>query len=487
MDAFAAIDLGASSGRVMLGRVADGVITLDEVARFPNRPVRLAGSLHWDLAGLYRGVLDGLRAAVTEAAVTEAEARGDVLVSIGIDTWAVDYGLLGGDGSLLGMPYHYRDQRTWGVAAGVRSTIDDRELFERNGIAQLPFNTVYQLLAERESGAQRLDIAEQLLMIPDLLAYWLSGVRVGEVTNASTTGLLDPVSRDWDRALTARLGLDDRILPPLAEPGEAIGPGRPDVAEEIGATPVVVAVGSHDTASAVVAVPAASTRFVYIASGTWSLVGTELPGPVRTEEVRTAGFTNEAGVDGTTRLLRNVMGMWLVQESMRQWQADGLDVSLQDLLEDAAALTDLGSVIDPDLPVFLPPGDMPARIAAECARTGQRVPDAPAEVIRCVLDSLADAYRRSVQSIVELTGAPIDVVHIVGGGSQNALLCQLTADVTGLAVVAGPVEGSALGNVLVQARAAGELSGGLAELRAVVSNSFTLREFAPSAAPLSRA
>ncbi|WAM18174.1 rhamnulokinase [Rhodococcus sp. JS3073] len=485
MDAFAAIDLGASSGRVMLGRVADGVITLDEVARFPNRPVRLGGSLHWDLAGLYRGVLDGLR-----AAATEAEARGDVLVSIGIDTWAVDYGLLGGDGSLLGMPYHYRDQRTWGVAADVRSSIPDRELFERNGIAQLPFNTVYQLLAERESGAQRLDVAEQMLMIPDLLAYWLSGVRVGEVTNASTTGLLDPVSRDWDRALVTRLGLDDRVLPPLADPGAAIGPVRPDVAEEIGAKdrpPTVVAVGSHDTASAVVAVPAASTRFAYIASGTWSLVGTELPGPVRTEDVQAAGFTNEAGVDGTTRLLRNVMGMWLVQESMRQWQADGLEVSLPDLLEDAEALTDLGSVVDPDLPVFLPPGDMPARIAAECARTGQRVPDGPAEVIRCVMDSLADAYRRSVQSLVELTGTPIDVVHVVGGGSQNALLCQLTADATGLPVVAGPVEGSALGNVLVQARAAGVLSGGLAELRAVVSNSFTLREFAPSAASLSRA
>jgi rhamnulokinase len=276
----------------------------------------------------------------------------------------------------------------------------------------------------------------------------------------------------------------------LAEPGAAIGPVRPDVAEEIGAPdrpPTVVAVGSHDTASAVVAVPAASTRFAYIASGTWSLVGTELPGPVRTEDVQAAGFTNEAGVDGTTRLLRNVMGMWLVQESMRQWQADGLEVSLPELLEDAEALTDLGSVVDPDLPVFLPPGDMPARIAAECARTGQRVPDGPAEVIRCVMDSLADAYRRSVQSLVELTGTPIDVVHVVGGGSQNALLCQLTADATGLPVVAGPVEGSALGNVLVQARAAGVLSGGLAELRAVVSNSFTLREFAPSAASLSRA
>ncbi|MFE5701217.1 rhamnulokinase family protein [Rhodococcus koreensis] len=482
MDAFAAIDLGASSGRVMLGRVADGVITLDEVARFPNRPVRLGGSLHWDLAGLYRGVLDGLRAAATEAV-----ARGDVLVSIGIDTWAVDYGLLGGDGSLLGMPYHYRDQRTGGVAAEVRSSISDRELFERNGIAQLPFNTVYQLLAERESGAQRLDVAAQLLMIPDLLAYWLSGVRVGEVTNASTTGLLDPVSRDWDRALVARLGLEDRVLPLLVEPGSAIGPVRPDVAEEIGAAdrpPVVVAVGSHDTASAVAAVPASGPRFAYIASGTWSLVGTELPAPVRTEAVCTAGFTNEAGVDGTTRLLRNVMGMWLVQESMRQWQADGLEMSLQELLEDAAALTDLGSVVDPDLPVFLPPGDMPARIAAECARTGQRVPENPAEVIRCVLDSLADAYRRSVQSVVELSGTPIDVVHIVGGGSQNALLCRLTADATGLPVVAGPVEGSALGNVLVQARAAGALSGGLAELRAVVANSFALREFTPS---LSRA
>ncbi|GGF99199.1 carbohydrate kinase [Rhodococcoides trifolii] len=443
----------------MLGRIVDGRITLTEMARFPNRPVQLGGSLHWNILDLYQGVLDGLRTLVDSLDVG--------LTSIGIDTWAVDYALLDADGRMLGVPFHYRDTRTDG---------DHEDLFLRNGIAALPFNTVFQLQTERP---EVLALSARLLMIPDLLAYWLTGVQVGEVTNASTTGLLDPFSRTWDRDSIASLGLPFNVLPSLLSPGEVIGSLTSDVSALVGSPSSVVAVGTHDTASAIVAVPASTPSFAYIASGTWSLVGVETTEPVVTEEARVGGFTNEAGVDGTVRLLRNVMGMWLVQESLRQWERDGLTVSLTELLDEAVGLPG-SSVIDPDLPVFLPPGDMPARIAAECSAAGVPEPSNPAETIRCIMDSLAAAYARSVRTAGELAGIDVEVVHIVGGGSQNTLLCQLTADATGLPVVAGPVEGSALGNVLVQARAAGEIEGGLAELRAVVRESFELMEYVPS-------
>lgn len=463
MDAFAAVDLGASSGRVMLGRVEDGTVRLDEIARFENRPVRLNGSLHWNILDLYQGVLDGMRALVRQL-------DGEKLTSIGIDTWAVDYALLGADGAIVGIPFHYRDSRTDG---------DHADLFSVNGIAQLPFNTVYQLLAET---ADRLGGAERMLMIPDLLAYWLTGVAVGEVTNASTTGLLDPRTREWDRASAGRLGLKADLLPTLVSPGEPIGALTAEVADTVGTETTVVAVGTHDTASAIVAVPAESSNFAYIVSGTWSLVGVETTDPVLSDAARDGGFTNEAGVDGTVRLLRNVMGMWLVQESLRQWERDGTPQSLTDLLAEAASLAGLGAVVDPDLPVFLPPGDMPSRIAEECATAGVTVPSTPAETIRCIMDSLAAAYARSVDVAGRLAGIDVETVHIVGGGSQNELLCQLTADATGLPVVAGPIEGSALGNVLVQARAAGAITGGLKEMRAVVRASFPLKLYSPRGA-----
>lgn len=463
MGVFAAVDLGASSGRVMLGRVENGRVRLDEVARFENRPVRLNGSLHWNIVDLYQGVLDGLRTLVDGL-------EGETLTSIGIDTWAVDYALLAADGSMLGIPFHYRDARNDGEHA---------DLFLRNGIAQLPFNTVYQLLTE---STDRLASAHRMLMIPDLLAYWLTGVAAGEVTNASTSGMLNPTTRQWDRELVAEVGLKPDMLPTLLVPGERIGSLRPDVATIVGTRADVVAVGTHDTASAIVAVPAGSSNFAYIASGTWSLVGVEAPGPVISAAARDAGFTNEAGVDGTVRLLRNVMGMWLVQESLRQWERDGVTYSLGDLLSEAESLGGLGAVVDPDLPVFLPPGDMPSRIAEECRAAGVRVPSTPAETVRCIMDSLAAAYARSVRIAGELAGIDIETVHIVGGGSQNELLCQLTADATGLPVVAGPVEGSALGNVLVQARAAGAITGGVAEMRHVVGRSFPLTRYLPQRA-----
>jgi rhamnulokinase len=449
----------------MLGRIDDGRIHLNEVARFENRPLRLGDSLHWNILALYQGVLDGLRTLV-------AQLDGEELTSIGIDTWAVDYALIDAGGEMIGVPFHYRDSRTEG---------QHDDLFLRNGIAALPFNTVFQLQAE---SPERLGAASSLLMIPDLLSYWLTGVYAGEVTNASTTGLLDPHTKQWDVESIVSRGLSPALFPELLTPGSEVGALTADVAMQIGSSSTVVAVGTHDTASAIVAVPASTPNFAYIASGTWSLVGVETSEPVVTTAARDGGFTNEAGVDGTVRLLRNVMGMWLVQESLRQWERNGQSVSLTDVLREASELPSV-SVIDPDLPVFLPPGDMPSRIAAECASAGVPVPSSPGEVIRCIMDSLAAAYARSVSTAAELAGIDVEVVHIVGGGSQNELLCQLTADATGVPVVAGPVEGSALGNILVQASAAGQLTGGLAELRAVVRESFELVEYAPRVADVS--
>ncbi|GGP15523.1 rhamnulokinase [Nonomuraea glycinis] len=428
----------------MSAAVTGGRIELTQVHRFPNRPVRVAGTLHWDILALYRGVLDGLRAA------GPAE-------SVGIDSWAIDYGLLDAAGRLIGNPVHYRDARTNRFTARV-------DPYEVTGLQFLQFNTVNQLLTER------LDQAETMLLIPDLLGYWLTGAIGAERTNVSTTGLYDVTRREWAWDLFDKLNLPHRLFPEISSEST---PLRADVAEEIGYTTAVTKVASHDTASAVVAVPAETGRFAYISCGTWSLVGVELPAPVLTEESRLANFTNEAGIDGTTRYLRNVMGLWILQECLRAWG----EPDLEPLLAEAeTAGTD--TVIDPDDPSFLPPGDMPARIAAYCARTGQRAPQGRAQVVRCILQSLALAYQRAVADAVRLSGRPVEVVHLVGGGSLNTLLCRLTADATGLPVVAGPVEAAALGNALVQARARG-LVGDLAEMRDLVRRSAGVRTYEP--------
>ncbi|MEV0596038.1 rhamnulokinase [Nonomuraea cavernae] len=444
---FTSVDLGASSGRVMTADLVGGKVELAEAHRFVNRPVRVSGTLHWDILSLYGGVLDGLR-------------RAGPAESIGIDAWGVDYGLLDGDGRLIGNPVHYRDDRT----AAVTERVDP---YEVTGLQFLPFNTVNQLLRDR------LDRAATMLLIPDLLAYWLTGELAAERTNASTTGLYDVTRRDWAWDLISQLKLPRQIFPQISD--TSVAPLREDVAAELGHATPVTRVASHDTASAVVAVPATTPAFAYISCGTWSLVGVELPAPVLTEESRLANFTNEAGVDGTTRYLRNVMGLWILQECLRAWGDPGLD--LGELLAEAErAGTD--AVIDPDDPSFLPPGDMPGRIAAYCARTGQRSPDGRAQVVRCILRSLALAYQRAVTDAVRLSGRPVEVVHLVGGGSRNALLCRLTADATGLPVVAGPVEAAALGNALVQARARG-LVGDLAEMRDLVRRSAGVRVYEP--------
>jgi rhamnulokinase len=447
----------------MVASVDGDAIDLREVHRFANRPVQIRGTLHWDILALWSGVVDGLRIA----------GRSGPFDGIGVDSWAVDYALVDEDGALLGNPVHYRDMRTDGVADTVDDVIAADELYAVTGLQRLPFNTIYQLVAARDTWAMRN--AAGLLMIPDVFAYLLCGERSGEITNASTTGLFDVRTREWSTDLVKRLGLRADLLPAVREPGERIGTVLASVAADCGidAAPVWT-VGSHDTASAVLGVPARNDRFAYISCGTWSLVGVERGAPVTSDAARAANFSNELGVDGTVRFLRNVMGLWLLQESVRTWERAGVAVDLPRLLDEAAQLPGGRSVVDPDRPQFLPPGDMPARLQAECRRIGAEVPESPAELTRCILDSLAAAYRHTVQQAAELSGTPVEVVHLVGGGAQNALLCQLTADACELPVVAGPVEAAAYGNVLVQARAAGVLAGDRTRLRALLGATQTV-------------
>ncbi|UKA66094.1 rhamnulokinase [Arthrobacter sp. FW306-05-C] len=471
---FAAVDIGASSGRVMLGRVSPEGVALETVHRFPNGVVERDGGLRWDFDGLFAEVIEGLRAAATVAAV-----QGETIASIGIDTWAVDYGLVDAAGKLVAQPFSYRDDRSRAAVQTVHATLDPARLYQTTGLQFLQFNTIYQLASERN-----LD-GLQALLIPDLIAFLLTGVRRTEATNASTTGLFDAVAGEWATEFFTALGLPKDLFPPLIQPGEAFGNLKPDIAAAVG-LPVettVVAVGSHDTASAVVAVPATADNsrdgFAYISSGTWSLVGLELKHPVLTEASREANFTNERGVDGTVRYLRNVGGLWLLSECQRTWAGEGFQPDLAALLAAAAALPAGGPQINADDADFIAPDDMPDRIRAAVRRTGADLANDPAAITRCIMDSLAAGYARTITAAERLAGRQVDVVHIVGGGSQNALLCQLTANATRRPVIAGPVEATALGNVLVQARAAGAATGGLALLRGIVAAGTSLHRYEP--------
>ena len=462
--ALAAVDLGASSGRVVVGRIGPDTLELTEVSRFRNGPVPLPDGLYWDALGLYLDVLDGIRA---------AERRSGGLAGLAIDSWGVDYGLLDADGMLLGNPRHYRDDRTATVLDGVHRKLDPARLYELTGAQFLPFSTLYQLAAEPRLGA-----GWQALLMPDLFGYWLTGVRAAEQTNASTTGLLDAHAGDWAPEVVEGLGLPAGLLPDVVPAGRVLagvtGPVRAEL--RLDHELLVSTVGSHDTASAVVGVPAATPRFGYVSCGTWGLVGVELDAPVLTEASRRANFTNERGVDGTIRYLRNVMGLWLLSESLRTWNLRGLGVELGAVLAAAAALPPGGPRIDPDDPAFLPPGDMPARIALAAERP---IEDSPEVVVRCILDSLALAFAAAIDDAERLSGQPVEVVHLVGGGARNALLCQLTADAAGRPVLAGPVEATALGNLLVQARTHGALGGDLAALRTRVRAATHLDRYEP--------
>lgn len=467
---FAAVDIGASSGRVMLGRVSAAGVSLETVHRFPNAVVELDGGLRWDFDGLFAEVLKGLRAAATAVA-----AQGETITSIGIDTWAVDYGLVNKAGGLVAQPFSYRDDRSRAAVAQVHAKLDPARLYRTTGLQFLQFNTIYQLATERN-----LDGLKALL-IPDLIAFLLTGARRTEATNASTTGLFDAVAGEWATDLFTTLGLRKDLFPPLVQPGEPYGNLLPDIAAAVGLPreTTVVAVGSHDTASAVAAVPAHGENFAYISSGTWSLVGLELQQPVLTEASREANFTNERGVDGTVRFLRNVGGLWLLSECQRTWAGEGFQPDLATLLSAAAALPAGGPQVNADDPYFIAPGEMPERIRAAVRRTGDVLPNDPAAITRCIMDSLAAAYARTISTAERLARREVDVVHVVGGGSQNTLLCQLTANATGRPVIAGPVEATALGNLLIQARAAGAATGGLPLLRGIIAAGTNLRRYQP--------
>jgi rhamnulokinase len=459
--AFLAVDLGAESGRAVLGRFNGERITLEEVHRFPNMPVRLPDGLHWDVLRIAREVKDG---------IAKATRNGGRIESLGVDAWGVDFALLDRDGCLISNPYHYRDPRTEGMDERAFDRMPKEEIYETTGIQFMPINTLYQLLAME--GSPLLQAAQTLLLIPDLISYWLTGEKACEFTAASTTQLCDARSGGWARDLLEKMRFPGHIFGEIVPPGTRLGPLLPEVAEEIGAKEGlrVTAVASHDTASAVVAVPAESENFAYISSGTWSLVGVELPNPAIAPEGMHANFTNEGGFGGTTRFLKNVMGLWLLQECRRTWAREGREYSYEELTRLAQAVPDAGPLLDPDHPAFLPPGDMPGRIRRFCRETHQSPPEEPGEVVRCVLESLALKYRWVLERAEEITGRRAEVVHVVGGGVRNTLLCQLTADVTRRPVRAGPVEATALGNLMVQAYARGYL-GSLEEIRAAVRGS----------------
>jgi rhamnulokinase len=465
----AAVDLGATSGRVMLGHIGPDELRLQDVLRFPNGPVQTADGLHWNVDELYRSILAGLRTALRE----EPDIR-----SIGVDSWAVDYSLLRA-GKSLGAPFHYRDERNGAAVDEVHALVDPSELYRRNGLQFLTFNTLYQLTADRLSG--RLAEADRFLLVPDLINFWLGGTEAAEHTNASTTGLLGVETGRWDSDLIGRLHLPGSIFPELVDAGTSLGGLSTHVIAELGggSSLDLSTVGSHDTASAVVGVPAETEHFAYISCGTWGLVGVELDAAVLTEASRLEGFTNEGGVDGRIRYLHNVMGLWLLSESVRRWEDEGTIIHLPALLSEAAAVSAAVPVFDTNDPRFLGRGDMPTRIAEWCSERGIAAPQTRPEFVRSILESLSEAFARAVETAAELSRKRVGVIHIVGGGSQNELLCQLTANRSGLEVVAGPVEATAIGNILIQARAQGLVTGSLESLRALVARSFEQVRYLP--------
>ena len=445
---FAAVDIGASGGRVMAGRIDNRELHLDTIHRFSNGVIESEGHLRWDLTRIRREMATGL------SLVPDAE-------SIGIDTWAVDYGLLDASGELIDQPISYRDSRTTDFIQAVHSLISPEELYAINGLQFLPFNTIFQLASEQESSIWHR--ADRLALLPDLLSYWLTGELRTEMTNASTTGLLNVRTHEWSQTILDLLHIPESLLPSIEPPGTIRGKTAAGV--------FVTSVASHDTASAVVAIPATTSHFAYVIVGTWSLVGIELASPVLTESARVANFTNELGVDNRVRFLRNVGGLWLLQECLREWPACNYD----ELLAKASELPVGGPTVEVRDPDFIAPGGMAARVKEAAGQSDMT----PVEITRCIIDSLALAFADTIRQAVGLCGASVEVVHMVAGGSQNVLLCQQTANAVGIPVIAGPVEATALGNVLIQARSHGAAPSSLEDLREIVASSTELRRFEP--------
>ncbi|MCE5310997.1 MAG: rhamnulokinase [Acidobacteriales bacterium] len=469
MKNYLAFDFGAESGRAMLGTLSDSQLKLEELHRFPNTAVRIPLGLYWDVLRLFHEILQGLSVANRERKVA--------LDGIGIDTWGVDFGLIGADGSLVESPRHYRDARNNGMLEKTFAAVPREEIFANTGLQFIQFNTLFQLYALKLQGAPSLQVAKTLLMVPDLFNYWLTGVAKVELTIASTAQFYNPLKKRWATELFDKLGLDAGILPEIVQPGTLLGPLRPEVQEATGFGPVpVYATACHDTAAAVAAVPATDDNWCYISSGTWSLMGIEADEPVVNDHCAALNFTNEIGAAGKIRLLKNIAGLWLLQECRKAWAREGTEYSYDQMARMAGEAAPFAAVISPD--AFLEPGRIPERIADYCRKTGQRAPDSHGSMCRTVLESLALRYRQVLESLESLSGKKIGVIHIVGGGSRNQVLNQFVADATGRPVVAGPTEATAAGNVLVQAIGAGQL-GSLAEARRVVRASFPLTTVEP--------
>lgn len=472
---FLAIDLGAESGRVIAGKYNGTTVSLEELHRFPNGPVIVAGTRRWDLIGLWREILEGLRKAALKF--------GDQIISVGVDTWGVDYVLLSEKEELLGQPYNYRDARTEGMLEHAFTRVPKAEIFKQTGLQFMQINTLYQLIAAQLKDPQLLAQADKFLMVPDFFHWLLCGSKVVEFTNATTSQCFHPLHRDWSLDLLQKFDIPTRMFPQVVSPGTKLGALRQEVSLQTGLPRIdVVAPATHDTGAAVAAVPTQQTgraNWAYISSGTWSLIGVEVQEAILTVEALEQNVTNEGGIDGTYRLLKNVMGLWLVQECRRSFERSGKQFDYAQLMQLAGEAPAFRSIINPNDPVFLSPDDMASSIQAWCQAHGEPVPETEGQLVRCALESLALKYRLVLQGIEKLTGETVEVIHIVGGGCQNALLNQFTADACGIPVVAGPVEATALGNVLIQARAAGEI-GTLAEIRQVVAASSELQTFEPT-------
>ncbi|MDA1050425.1 MAG: rhamnulokinase [Planctomycetota bacterium] len=473
---YLAVDLGASGGRVVAGVFDGSRLKIEEVHRFDNGGIIANDRMYWNVLEQWQHITNGLRAA--------GERYGDRVLSVGVDTWGVDYGLLGPGDELLGNPYHYRDKRTNDVMEQAFEVVSREEIFAETGLQFMQFNTLFQLFAMKQQNPRLLDGAESFLMIPDLFHWLLTGEKANEFTNASTTQFHNPAKHAWSELLFDRFGLPKRILGTVLAPGTRLGGLRASVSEVTGLRDVnVVLPGTHDTASAVMAVPASGTptehpNWCYISSGTWSLMGVEIPAPVINDKCREFNFTNEGGVGGTTRLLKNIGGLWLVQECRRIWRQEGHELGWSELVDRASASPALAGLINPDAAEFVAPANMPQAIREFCKASGQEVPEGVGAVIRCALESLALRYRMVLNWTQELTGSRIDTIHIVGGGAQNCLLCQMAADACKCRVIAGPIEATALGNVMMQVVSSGELDS-IERAREVIRNSFAVEEYTP--------
>lgn len=465
-----AFDFGASSGRAILATYDGEKIKMEEVHRFSNDPVTVCGTFYWDVLRLFFEIKQGITKAVHQGGFD----------AIGIDTWGVDFGLLDKKGRLLNNPVHYRDTRTVGMMEKVFQTVPQKELYDETGIQMARLNTIFQLYSLVQNEPETLALADTMLLMPDLFAYLLTGVKRAEYTEVSTTQMLNPKTGDWHYELLEKLEIPTRILPKIIDAGETYGLLSDEICEELGCPKVpVIAVATHDTGSAVASVPSQKDDFIYISCGTWSLFGTELSAPVINDTTSRFNLTNESGFGRTTRMLKNIMGLWLIQESRRQWIREGFDVSYADLEREALEAEPFRCFINPDDPSFELPGNQPRRVQEYCERTGQTVPQTRGEIMRCIYESLAMKYRATFQQIREVTGKSYETIHMIGGGTKDRLLCQMTADACNTPVIAGPIEATAMGNIAVQLIALGEFSG-LKEARAVIANSELPKSYTPS-------